>query len=252
MAEQQSGGAAGLGNRQRLEDDYERIAEPEVKKFLTDVQQAALVGAVSMLTVMSLWRSTMDRISQRSSSGALVDLLSTSTLPDAAYSAVTGALAAAAGDKLTARERALAVSEALGLRVTPEDVHEAAYGRLLTPDGNVSWSGTVDALSRTSATADYGSEMIEMGRAEGYTHKRWMTRFDQQVRDTHSAADRQTVPLEDEFLVGGVSLRYPGDPMCADFSEVVGCRCVIVLVNFGDRPLDYPEGEEPWNAPKPS
>src|SRR5699024_4904213 len=98
--------------------------------------------------------------------------------------------------------------------------------RLESDDGAVNWRADGEMIARTSATADYGFASIQEGYAEGYTHKRWMTRYDSRVRDTHRAADRQTVFLDEAFTVGGSSLQYPGDPM-GDFDEIIGCRCVI-------------------------
>ena len=38
------------------------------------------------------------------------------------------------------------------------------------------------------------------------------------VREAHAAVDRNTILLDDQFLVGGAMLRYPADPMSSDLS----------------------------------
>jgi hypothetical protein len=56
------------------------------------------------------------------------------------------------------------------------------------------------------------------------THKVWLTAADDRVRDTHGAAAGQTVLVSASFVVGGASLRYPGDSN-GPAKEVINCRC---------------------------
>lgn len=247
----QTSGANALGQRQTLEEEYLAQVEPEVKQFLTDVQQAALIAGLSALTVMALWRGAIQKVAERGGSPLLLAELENSALPYAAMDSAVQALASAEGLAMSNAQKKAHLAASLGLITEPQEEGDAAPGRLLTPDGAYSWEGNTRGMSRTAATADYGQIMIEMGRDEGYTHKRWMTRYDSRVRETHANADRQTVPLEDNFVVGGATLRYPADPMCADYGEVTNCRCVLVLVKPGDRAWDFPPGVEPWNDPYP-
>jgi len=56
------------------------------------------------------------------------------------------------------------------------------------------------------------------------TLKEWMATQDSHTRFTHEAADGQTVPLEQKFVVGDTLLDFPGDPF-GDLDEIINCRC---------------------------
>ena len=58
--------------------------------------------------------------------------------------------------------------------------------------------------------------------------KAWRTVGDERVRDTHAAANGQIVEREENFIVGGVSMRGPGQGGVA--REVVNCRCIVLAV----------------------
>ena len=63
----------------------------------------------------------------------------------------------------------------------------------------------------------------------GIEWKEWLTAGDERVRDTHAAADRQRVHVNEPFIVGGEALQYPGDP-AGSAENVVNCRCVVIPV----------------------
>lgn len=233
-----------LGGRQTLEDEYAKIAAPEVEQFLSDVQRAALIGALSAIAVTALWGALLQRLRTRGASSTLTDSLADSPIPSVALETAQFAVATAVGAGMTAAQRRALVRESLGLEGDK-------IGSMTTPEGGFSWRGSTYSAIRTAATADFGDSMLNQLYAEGYTHKRWMTRYDSRVRDSHAHVDRMTVKLDEPFIVGGIPLRYPGDPMAADISEVINCRCVLIGVNFGDRPLDHPAGTEPWLNPRP-
>lgn len=56
--------------------------------------------------------------------------------------------------------------------------------------------------------------------------KTWVATEDERTRDSHSAADGQTVALEDPFEVGESELMHPSDPE-GPAEEVINCRCGI-------------------------
>lgn len=240
----ESGGQL-IAARSALEQTYLDAAMPHVMWFMNRVRAAALDGSFNIAGTRALWATTLDRV--RAGSPATADWLAESELPDRVIGATSATLADAAG--MGAKLAPAALDTALGLARTTAD--GAAFGRIIGPDGAYNWQSTTEGAARTAATADFGLDMLEQGREEGYTHKRWQTRFDQKVRDTHAAADRQTIPLEENFIVGGATLRFPADPLCDVVGEVANCRCVLTLVRFGDRDWDFPEGVEPWNNPYP-
>jgi hypothetical protein len=57
-------------------------------------------------------------------------------------------------------------------------------------------------------------------------NKRWIATPGPRTRDSHRAANGQKVGLQTSFTVGGVLMRYPGDPL-APAREIVACRCAI-------------------------
>lgn len=76
--------------------------------------------------------------------------------------------------------------------------------------------------------ANLGSDLA--ARATGLPLlKQWMSAEDDRTRPSHSEADGQEVGQDDPFIVGGVSLMYPGDPS-APAREVVNCRCVVTYM----------------------
>lgn len=62
------------------------------------------------------------------------------------------------------------------------------------------------------------AKVDNFGQNEGYKEtefvekKGWMCSFVPDSRETHKAADGQEVALDDDFIVGGEALAYPGDP----------------------------------------
>lgn len=61
----------------------------------------------------------------------------------------------------------------------------------------------------------------------------WVATLDKRVRHTHRSADGQRVPTGQPFIVGGASLRFPGDPM-GPGKEVIQCRCTTILLELGE------------------
>lgn len=61
----------------------------------------------------------------------------------------------------------------------------------------------------------------------------WLATIDRRTRSTHKTADGQRVPVGQPFMVGGASLRYPGDPL-GPAKEIIQCRCSSLLVEPGE------------------
>lgn len=249
-------GAAALSQRQLLENAYQAAAEGEILEFLRGVEeaseQAVSAGQAAALafTVMALWQASINRLAERfPDRAALVETLKASDIPQVALATAERAVAVAVSGQAPANlGRWLATQ--LGLSKSPLPGGE--YGRMLV-DGEAetrSWDAAAREVARTVATADFGESMLQQLRAEGYTHKRWMNRYDSRVRDTHVLADRQTVTLEEAFTVGSDRMQYPGDRN-ASLAETINCRCVLIGVKFGRHALDHPEGTTPWNNPRP-
>ena len=60
----------------------------------------------------------------------------------------------------------------------------------------------------------------------GSTTKTWKTVGNGHVRDSHAEMEGVTIPIGDEFEVGGERLFLPGDPS-ASLEETANCRCYV-------------------------
>jgi uncharacterized protein with gpF-like domain len=54
--------------------------------------------------------------------------------------------------------------------------------------------------------------------------KTWRSYGDDRVRPAHRLLNGRTVELHHPFTVGGVRIRFPGDPS-APLNMVINCRC---------------------------
>ena len=92
-----------------------------------------------------------------------------------------------------------------------------------------------------TASKDYGIEMV----------KRWAATGDLRTRSAHSAANGQTVPMDDKFLVGGAEMEYAGDP-AGGAKNVINCRCVIIYVEKEEVENVIDQIEKPTVNDKPA
>jgi len=83
----------------------------------------------------------------------------------------------------------------------------------------------------TEAHRDYNAAVYQAGIDSGRTglRKKWVTRMDDRVRDSHSYMEGQTVGINDLFYTyTGASAMYPGG--FGEPEEDCNCRCAIALV----------------------
>lgn len=97
-------------------------------------------------------------------------------------------------------------------------------------EGGMSWMDRMKRDARTAVTGLDGMlSTAEMAR-RGLPFKMWVTRRDERVRHEHVAADTQTVPTDQPFVVGGVPMMHPGD-RSAPARLTVNCRCITIGVD---------------------
>lgn len=90
----------------------------------------------------------------------------------------------------------------------------------------------------TSAQNAGRQERYKEAEALGIKFKKvWLATLDARTRETHQDADGQAVKPDEDFVVGGEKLAYPGDPS-ADAAETYNCRCTMVT-ELDDYPSSF-------------
>ena len=67
--------------------------------------------------------------------------------------------------------------------------------------------------------------------------KKWVATNDTRTRSSHSAANGQTVDMQEDFLIGGTPMGFAGDSK-GGARNVINCRCVIIYADEQDIILD--------------
>ncbi|MEU0770655.1 hypothetical protein [Streptomyces albogriseolus] len=97
-------------------------------------------------------------------------------------------------------------------------------------------TAVTETTNAESAGAYDAGQTSEQDTGRQAAMKRWVAlrdpdtgHFDENVRLAHREADGQEVPLDAPFIVGGESLRYPGDPSGSP-GNVINCRCSVSVL----------------------
>lgn len=85
------------------------------------------------------------------------------------------------------------------------------------------------AIAKTETTVAYEIARDIAFRAAGVQWKQWLTSGLGNERLSHLGANEQIVPIDEEFIVGGIPMKFPGDP-AAPPKEVINCNCVSIAV----------------------
>lgn len=85
-------------------------------------------------------------------------------------------------------------------------------------------------LVRTEATAAANFATMQSAQSifpGAQMMKEWIASFDDRTRDAHAEAGAsEPIPYNDQFLVGGEFMQYPGDP-AGSAANVINCRCSV-------------------------
>ena len=92
---------------------------------------------------------------------------------------------------------------------------------------DVGWS---QRIARTETHQLYEEGALLGMKDAGVTTKQWLTARDAFVRDDHRDADGQEVPVEGDFIVGGVAGPAPGQFGVPE--QDIQCRCTAVMGGF--------------------
>jgi hypothetical protein len=102
-----------------------------------------------------------------------------------------------------------------------------------------------ETIARTEMMRAWNGSKEEVYRSSGATHKEWLTAVDGRERESHREANGQQVRIDDDFVVGGERLMFPGDPN-GSAENTINCRCTMVAV-FPDQ-VTEPSADEPTLA----
>ena len=106
----------------------------------------------------------------------------------------------------------------------------AEQARVLTNTFNRYSTNQATRLVRTEATAAANFATMQSALTifpGAQMMKEWIASFDDRTRDAHAEAGASDpIPYNDQFLVGGEFMQYPGDP-AGSAANVINCRCSV-------------------------
>jgi uncharacterized protein with gpF-like domain len=118
------------------------------------------------------------------------------------------------------------ISEGKGMEQIADDIDRAVD---LEPI--VANRAMVIARTEVISASNFGSQLG--ARSTGLQlEKQWLATPDTRTRDSHADADGQTRKLDEEYIVGGEALMFPGDPQ-GSAENVINCRCTEVYAEVG-------------------
>ena len=79
--------------------------------------------------------------------------------------------------------------------------------------------------------------------------KRWVANTDDRVRNIHSEANGKEVGMEEDFIVGGMPMKYTGDPR-GGAKNVINCRCTTLYLEEETTVYDSPTATSTTRMPK--
>ena len=109
------------------------------------------------------------------------------------------------------------------------------------------------ARTETHSAASYANHQVNASLNIPNQMKRWVAVSDARSRATHVAANGTEVPLDEDFIVGGVAMSYTGDPK-GGAKNVINCRCVTLYIDPDDEVIqdeDTVVPQKPIKEPLP-
>lgn len=238
---------AAFARQARMESRVVAVLTRAVDRFLGDVRHAVETAGLSLSAgvILGAWeRRIADALESRQidedAREYLYAVIVESSLPTDAYDAARTLLTIAHEESWSASElrteaREVFAPGARDLGITaaaaPRRPRNGANWAALDAAAGGDWMGKMKRDARTAVTGLDGLLTSQRLAEQGFTRRRWVTRKDDKVRETHAHAEGQTVEMDQPFIVGGYPLRYPGDRQGPP-AIVINCRCVQVGVRF--------------------
>ena len=125
------------------------------------------------------------------------------------------------------------VTDALGVKS-----RDGVWGRRTRPEVVRGVAARAETVVRTEMTRIFNlaqsSQQQQAAQTVPELRKRWVATGDGRTRDSHLRAhrryNRNPIPVDETFIVGGAKLMFPGDPR-GPASETINCRCTTVMVH---------------------
>lgn len=119
-----------------------------------------------------------------------------------------------------------AIAEANRLNLSVRDTAKLIRERL----GGEMLKNRALLIARTETTsAANHSQYLTAKTAAIKLDKEWLVRRDGRERQWHGAMNGKVVGLDDNFMVNGKSMLYPGDPK-GGADNLCNCRCVVAFI----------------------
>ena len=143
-----------------------------------------------------------------------------------------------------------AITDTLGIKA-----RDGVWGIRRRPEVVKGVAARAEAITRTEMTRMFNlahnSQQQATAEIVPDVRKRWIASGDNRTRDSHIRAhrryQREPIPVDKPFIVGGARLMFPGDPS-APAKETILCRCsqqtVHPEIGVIDTPIDTLIAEE--------
>jgi hypothetical protein len=119
----------------------------------------------------------------------------------------------------------------LALSAEEEFNPQQVAAKLLRVSGISAWRASVIARTETHGAMMFASEegAAKVGRDNGISIlKAWLPVQDERTRVSHaSMSSHPAIGMDEDFLVGGVRMKRPGDPK-GGAANCINCRCVLI------------------------
>ena len=95
------------------------------------------------------------------------------------------------------------------------------------------------ARTETHSAASFANHQmgVELQKSGLTMKKQWVATSDERTRDIHRQANGTRVDIDESFIVGGMKMKYTGDPS-GGAKNVINCRCVTLYVEEETRIID--------------
>ena len=92
----------------------------------------------------------------------------------------------------------------------------------------------MDMFARTAVTGAQNAGRVERLKETEQmgikVKKKWLATLDNRTRDAHAELDGQEKDIDEDFVVDGKHIAFPGDPACPWPELVYNCRCTLIYV----------------------